>query len=218
YAQDLQKHIFSFLAFQLRGDQITEKDFSFDRVDQYLLPFIKVTDEKGRVIEQGRDLAELKARCRTETHSPVKQLKGEFKTFPENFVFEASQKVTGVVVKQYQALVPTKDFAALEQKDESGVVIQTFNDQAEAIRQHRAGVIRLVHMQLGDLIRQLKKQISKPLALAYSPLGDKAKLEQMLVYATLQTAIKELPVNAKEFQKLLEDVKKSFLTHGQAAI
>src|SRR5690606_7256359 len=162
--QDLQKHIFGFLAFQLRGDQITEKDFSFDRVEQYLLPFIKVTDEKGRVIEQGRDLSELKARCRAETHSPVKQLKGEFKTFPESFVFEASQKVTGVVVKQYQALVPTKAFAALEQKDESGVVIQTFNDQAEAIKKHREGVIRLVHMQLGDLIRQLKKQISKPLA------------------------------------------------------
>ncbi|ENV44719.1 ATP-dependent helicase HrpA [Acinetobacter schindleri CIP 107287] len=217
-ATDLQKHIFSFLAFQLRGEQITEKDFSLERVEQYLLPLIKVIDEKGRVIEQGRDLEELKARCRTETHSPVKQLKGEYKTFPESFVFEASQKVTGVVVKQYQALVPTKDFAALEQKDESGVVIQTFNDQAEAIRQHRAGVIRLVHMELGDLIRQLKKQISKPLALAYSPLGDKAKLEQMLVYATLQTAIKELPVNAKEFQKLLEDVKKSFLTYGQAAL
>ncbi len=132
-------------------------------------------DEKGRVIEQGRDLDELKARCRTETHSPVKQLKGEFQTFPENFVFEASQKVTGVVVKQYQALVPTKAFAALEQKDESGVVIQTFNDQAEAIKQHREGVLRLVHIQLGDLVRQLKKQISKPLALAYSPLGDKAQ-------------------------------------------
>ncbi|KMV00660.1 ATP-dependent helicase [Acinetobacter sp. VT 511] len=217
-ATDLQKHIFSFLAFQLRGEQITEKNFSLERVEQYLLPLIKVIDEKGRVIEQGRDLEELKARCRTETHSPVKQLKGEYKTFPESFVFEASQKVTGVVVKQYQALVPTKDFAALEQKDESGVVIQTFNDQAEAIRQHRAGVIRLVHMQLGDLIRQLKKQISKPLALAYSPLGDKAKLEQMLVYATLQMAIKELPVNAQEFQKLLEDVKKSFLTYGQAAL
>ncbi|WP_436912962.1 ATP-dependent RNA helicase HrpA [Acinetobacter schindleri] len=217
-ATDLQKHIFSFLAFQLRGEQITEKDFSLERVEQYLLPLIKVIDEKGRVIEQGRDLEELKARCRTETHNPVKQLKGEYKTFPESFVFEASQKVTGVVVKQYQALVPTKDFAALEQKDESGVVIQTFNDQAEAIRQHRAGVIRLVHMELGDLIRQLKKQISKPLALAYSPLGDKARLEQMLVYATLQMAIKELPVNVQEFQKLLEDVKKSFLTYGQAAL
>ncbi len=179
-AVHLNQHIFKFLAFALRGEEITEKDFSFDRIEQYLVPFIMVTDEKGRILEKGRDLAELKARCRTETHRPVKQLKGEFQQFPDNFVFEASQKVTGVVVKQYQALVPAKAFTALEQKDESGVVIQTFNDQHEAIKQHREGVIRLIHMQLGDLTRQLKKQISKPLFLAYSPLGEKAKLEQML--------------------------------------
>ncbi len=217
-AQHLNGHIFDFLAFQLRGEQITAKDFSFERIDQYLIPFIIVVDEKGRTIEKGRHLDELKARCRSETHSPVKQLKGEFKTFPEQFVFEASQKVTGVVVKQYQALVPTKDFAKLDAKDESGVVIQTFNDQNEAIKQHREGVIRLIHMQLGDLIRQLKKQISKPLALAYSPLGDKAQLEQMLVYATLQMTIKDLPINATEFETLLQDVKKTFLSHGQDAL
>jgi ATP-dependent helicase HrpA len=64
----------------------------------------------------------------------------------------------------------------------------------------------------------LKKQISKPLALAYSPLGDKAKLEQMLVYATLQLSIDELPVNQAEFQQLLQNVKKTFLTHGQQAL
>ncbi|RKG36002.1 DUF3418 domain-containing protein [Acinetobacter rongchengensis] len=217
-AQHLRAHIFEFLAFQLRAEQITAKDFSFERIDQYLIPFIKVIDEKGRVIEKGRHLDELKARCRTETHSPVKQLKGEFNVFPEQFVFEASQKVTGVVVKQYQALVPTKAFAKLDAKDESGIVIQTFNDQNEAIKQHREGIIRLIHMQLGDLIRQLKKQISKPLALAYSPLGDKAQLEQMLIYATLQMAIKDLPINAEEFAILSQDVKKSFLSHGQAAL
>lgn len=217
-AQHLNTHIFDFLAFQLRGDQITAKDFSFERIDQYLIPFIKVVDERGKLIEKGRHLDELKARCRTETHSAVKQLKGEFKTFPDTFVFEASQKVTGVVVKQYQALVPTKAFAQIDAKDESGVVIQTFNDQNEAIKQHREGVIRLIHMQLGDLIRQLKKQISKPLALAYSPLGDKAKLEQMLVYATLQMSITDLPINVEEFEKLSIDVKKSFLSHGQEAL
>ncbi|WP_130802448.1 ATP-dependent RNA helicase HrpA [Acinetobacter ihumii] len=217
-ATHLHQHIFKFLAFALRGEQMTEKDFSFERIDQYLVPFILVVDEKGRVIEKGRDLAELKARCRTETHRPVKQMQGEFKTFPESFVFEASQKVTGVVVKQYQALVPVKQFADLEQKDESGVVIQTFNDQAEAIRQHREGILRLVYMQLGDLVRQLKKQISKPLALAYSPLGDKAKLEQMLVYATLQLSIEKLPVNETEFQQLIQQVKQNFLRFGQQAL
>lgn len=217
-AVHLREHLFSYLAFALRGEQITEKDFSFERIDQYLIPFIKVVDEKGKLIAQGRDLAELKARCRVETHRPVKQQKGEFQTFPENFVFEASQKVTGVVVKQYQALVPSKVFAELDVKDESGVVIQTFNDQEEAIKQHREGVIRLLHMQLGDLIRQLKKQISKPLALAYSPLGDRAKLEQMLVYATLQVSIKTLPKDTAEFNQLMADVKKQFLADGQKVL
>lgn len=217
-AVHLREHLFSYLAFALRGEQITEKDFSFERIDQYLVPFIKVVDEKGKLIAQGRDLDELKARCRVETHRPVKQQKGEFQTFPENFVFEASQKVTGVVVKQYQALVPSKVFAELDVKDESGVVIQTFNDQDEAIKQHREGVIRLLHMQLGDLIRQLKKQISKPLALAYSPLGDRAKLEQMLVYATLQVSIKTLPKDTAEFNQLIADVKKQFLADGQKVL
>ncbi|NAR98635.1 ATP-dependent RNA helicase HrpA [Acinetobacter haemolyticus] len=217
-AVHLRQHLFSYLAFALRGEQITEKDFSFEKIDQYLVPFIKVLDEKGKLIAQGRDLEELKARCRIETHRPVKQQQGEFQNFPESFVFEASQKVTGVVVQQYQALVPTKLFAELDAKDESGVVVQTFNDQSEAIKQHREGVIRLVHLQLGDLIRQLKKQISKPLALAYSPLGDRAKLEQMLVYATLQVSILELPKHADEFQQLLLEIKKHFLTNGQKVL
>lgn len=217
-ATHLRSHLFKYLAFALRGENITEKDFSFDRIEQYLVPFIVVVDEKGRVIEKGRDLAELKARCRTETHRPVKQLKGEFKTFPDSFVFEASQKVTGVVVKQYQALVPTKAFADLDQKDESGVVIQTFNDQQEAIRKHKQGIIRLIHLQLGDVVRQLKKQISKPLALAFSPLGEKAKLEQMLVYATLDQAIHDLPVDLNSYQQTLAMVKQQFLTHGQQVL
>ncbi|WP_410487492.1 ATP-dependent RNA helicase HrpA [Acinetobacter sp. SAAs470] len=216
--QHLQQHILTYLAFQLRGEQITEKDFSLDRLDPYLMPLIKIIDEKGHVLEQGRNLAELKIRCRTETHSPVKQLNGEFKTFPEKFTFEASQKVTGVIVKQYQALVPSKVFADLQLKDESGVVIQTFNEQMVAIKQHREGIIRLIHMQLGDLTRQLKKQISKPLALAYAPLGDKAQLEHMLIYATLQSAIDSLPVNIAEFEILLGRVKASFLTHGQKVL
>ena len=56
------------------------------------------------------------------------------------------------------------------------------------------------------------------MALAYSPLGDKAKLEQMLVYATLQMSIQDLPINAAEYNNLLVKVKKEFLTHGQEAL
>lgn len=214
-ATHLRQHVLKFLAFQLRGEQIKESDFAFDRVEQYLLPLAKIVDEKGRVIEQGRDIDELKARCRVETQKPLQQLSGSFHTFPKDFIFESSKKVTGVVVKQYQSLVPMTTFAELKTKDESGVVIQTFNDQSEAIRQHKQGVIRLLHMQLGDLIRQLKKQVSRNLALSYSPLGDKTHLENMLVYAALEQAIPSLPCDQKEFEALLTTVKAKFLTHGQ---
>ncbi|MEB3767908.1 ATP-dependent RNA helicase HrpA [Acinetobacter sp. MD2] len=217
-AVHLREHLFKYLAFALRGEAITEKDFSFEKVDAYLLPYILVVDAKGQILQQGRDLSELKARCKSDTHRPVQQLKGEFKTFPSNFVFEASQKVTGVIVKQYQALVPIKAFENLDVKDESGVVIQTFNDQQEAISKHRQGIIRLIHLQLGDAIRQLKKQISKPMALAFAPLGDKAKLEQMLVYATLDQALNELPVDEQHYQHTLTVVKQQFLSCGQQVL
>lgn len=221
-AKDLNAHLFDYLAFQLRGEQIKPQDFSLDRIPDYLVPLIRVIDEKGRLVESGRDLVELKARCRTETHRPVIQLQGEFDHFPEQFVFEASKKVTGVVVQQYQALVPVTAFEQLSAQQNNqkiaGVVIQTFNDQAEAMRQHREGVIRLIYMQLGDLIRQLKKQISKNMALAYSPLGEKAKLEHMLIYASLNMSIDHLPVNRIDFDKQLAQVKKDFLSHGQVAL
>nr|WP_139851495.1 ATP-dependent RNA helicase HrpA [Acinetobacter pullicarnis] len=212
------EHLFRYLAFQLRGHQITAQDFSLERIEPFLIPLIKVIDEKGRIIEKGRDLSELKARCRTETHRAVKQLSGEFSTFPDNFIFESAQKVTGVVLKQYQALVPSKPFNLLSAKSISSVVIQTFNDPVEATQQHREGIIGLVYMQLGDLIRQLKKQISKQLALAYSPLGDRAQLEQMLIYATLQMSIQRLPLQQADYQTLLVQVKKEFLSHGQTAL
>ena len=49
-------------------------------------------------------------------------------------------------------------------------------------------------------------------------MGEKAKLEQMLVYATLQLSIDTLPVNKAEFEALLKQVKQQFLTHGQQAL
>ncbi|AOA59945.1 ATP-dependent RNA helicase HrpA [Acinetobacter larvae] len=216
--KDLQQHILNYLSFQLRAEQIKAEDFDLSRVDNYLIPFIQIIDEKGRIIAKGRDLTELMARCRTETHRPIQKMQGEFKTFPEDFIFEAAQKVSGVVVKQYQALVPVTAFQALDIKSTAGVVIQHFNDAEQALVQQRLGVIHLLYLQLGDLNRQLKKQISKPLALAYSPLGDKSKLEQMLIYASLSLSLKSLPQDAKHFEEVLQQVKRDFLSCGQQAL
>ncbi len=217
--QDTKQHIFDVLAFLLRGEDISVNDFSFEKVDAYLLPFIHVVDAKGRCIEQGRDLSELQLRCRDESQQVVQHSSVEYHQFPENFKFEHQQKVTGVVVKQYQVVVPKVPFAQLaslaQQQQSVGVVIQSFNDETVALKRYRDGVIQLIYMQLGDVVRQLKKQLPKQVALAYAPLGDKAQLEHMLIYATLQRCIGDLPMNHTEFQQLLQQVKKAFLTQGQ---
>lgn len=216
----LQQHIFKYLAYMLRGEQITTHDFSFERVPSYLLPLIKVIDDNGRLIESGRDLEELKVRCRVETQKTVSQASGALINFPEQFKFVSAKKVAGVVVKQYQALVPQKTFADLKTKEDAKVTVHVLHDELEALRLHKEGVICLLYATLGDMIRQLKKQISKPLALAYSPLGDKTQLENMLIYATLDDVMShtEAPQTFDAFQLLQQRLKQQFLSTGQAVL
>ena len=182
---------------------------------------IQVIDDKKRVIEQGRDLAELQARCRVATHQPVQHHLGELLEFPSSFAFETQKKVSGLLVNQYHALVPVEIKPIAKAKitpqidDKKGVVIQTFNDEAEAKRQHRQGLLRLASLQLGDLSRQLKKQLPKSLVLAFAPLGDKIQLENMLIYATLDIAFSDLALDQANFAQQLEQTKAQFLMHGQ---
>ncbi|WLF85111.1 ATP-dependent RNA helicase HrpA [Moraxella sp. ZY210820] len=213
-----KQHIFDVLAYLLRGDDIFADDFSFEKVDAYLLPFIHVVDAKGRVLEQGRDLAELQIRCRDDSQQVLIQSDEEYFEFPKKFQFEHQQKVTGVIVKQFQVVVPKIAFIDLENLTDGkkyGVILQSFNDEKVALSRYRQGIIHLIYLQLGDLIRQLKKQIPNNVSLAYAPLGNQAKLEQMLIYATLQRCIDKLPMNVSDYQQLLQQVKQQFLTIGQ---
>lgn len=233
--QDLQKHIFDVLAFKLRAEQIQATDFSLESLPNYLLPMIKVIDERKKIIAQGRDLDELQARCQVQTQRPVTESKGTFTEFPQDFVFESATKVSGVMVQRYQALAPKVAFQDVDLNDKTvGVVIQHFHDVAQAMQVHREGLIHLIHLQLGDLERQLKKQISKPFALAFAPLGNKQKLEQILIYATLQRCLDEhgLAVDreqsktvnhadatdAQSFDALLKFCKQQFLSIGQTVL
>ena len=217
------------LAFLLRGEQIQAQDFDLNSVPNYLRPMIQVIDDKKRVIAQGRDLEELQARCRVATHQPIQQKQGELQAFPTDFAFVTQKKVSGLLVNQYHALVPIDIEPSGNHKtpaqadDKKGVVIQTFNDEVEAKRQHRQGVLRLASLQLGDLSRQLKKQLPKSLVLAYAPLGDKAQLENILIYATLDISFDglnadKLALDQASFAQKLEQTKAQFLLQGQKVL
>lgn len=200
------------LAHLLRGEQIKLEDFDVAGVADYLRPLIQIVDEKKRIIEQGRDIDELKARCRTATQQPVRQHEGELLLFPEHFHYETQQKVAGLWVKQFNALVP------IAGKADAGVQLHSYHDEQEARRHHHQGLVRLVQLALTDLSKQLKRQLPKNLVMAFAPLGDKAKLEDMLVYATTDLMVNQLVFSQLEFNSMLANIRQGFLTQGQQVL
>lgn len=208
------------LAYLLRAERIQPQDFDLNSVPNYLRPMIQVINDKKQVIAQGRDLQELQARCRVVTHQPVQQQQGELVDFPAQFNFETQKKVTGLLVSQFHALAPVeldrKTNKSLTEK--SGVVVHTYHDETQAKRNHRQGLLRLASLQLGDLSRQLKKQLPKSLILAYAPLGDKAQLEDMLINATLEISFDGLALDQATFAQKLADAKAHFLLNGQKVL
>lgn len=210
--------IIAFLCFALRAERILASDFDWEKIDPYLKPMIHVVDDSGKILAKGRDLVTIQARCRKDNVQPVQTTQHDIQHFPNDFVAVAQQKVSGVQVKQFYALVASKAFSQLQAKDPSGVRLQLFHDANQANQLHRVGVIRLIHLQLGDLSRQLTKQLEQKTALAFAPLGHKAQLEQMLIYATLQMLLTEVPQDAVQFQQCLQQVKSQFLLQGQLAL
>jgi len=195
----------------LAGQGISEKDFQWSQVPLHLRPLVQVVDEKKRLIAEGRDLDELKARCRVQTSAPLQQHAGEYREFPPQFCFEVEKVVAGLAMRQFQALV------ALE-SPESGVVVQSFSDERTARLAHRQGVLRLFALQLGDLSRQLKKQLPKNLILTFSPLGDKSQLEALLLQASLDAGFADTPYTADAFAEQLRRDKPRFLSVGQTVL
>lgn len=215
-----QQHIFEALAFELRAEGILPEDFSFEKVDDYLKPYVKVIDAKGQIIEQGRDLALLQTRLRENKQQMITYDEQSYTDFPVDFQFEHQQKTKGTIVKQYHILVPKQPFQHYlpNQQKEMAVMVQLLNDEQLALEKYREGIIQLAYLQLGDLIRQLKKQLSKEIILSYSAFADKYQLEQMLIYATLQMSIETLPMNHTQYQGFIQQLKSQFLSHGQKVL
>lgn len=208
---DAQQGLLTQMVNALAGYGIDSKDFDFSQIPLYLRPLVQVVDDRKKIIAEGRDLIELQARCRVQSHAPIQQQAGELRAFPAQFVFETGKQIAGLAVSQYHALMPMD-------APDAGVVVQTFADEKTARLTHRQGVLRLYSLQLGDLARQLKKQLPKPLILTYAPLGDRAALEALLIHATLDATCTDLPMSQAAFDTAFAVDKPRFLSVGQTVL
>ncbi|UZA25530.1 ATP-dependent RNA helicase HrpA [Moraxella bovis] len=216
------------------GVKVGADDFKIHEIDKYLQPLICVLDDKGRVIEKGRDLEKLQAKYRT--HAQVQTVsEGIHDSFPEHFDFIKTRHHKGMVTQAFFALSP----------DETGkVAVMEFGDLTGALAMHKKGVLSLVKLTLGAKQKQLTSQIDKVFKMAFAPLGDLEKLKSVLVDATLQATFEKyakpfvdtsvrkkvagfvrddkmgdlldkVPLNAGEFGAVRELISGQFLSVGQ---
>ncbi len=99
-------------------------------------------------------------------------------------------------------------FPALIDKG-SGVAIEVFDEPAVAAAKHRAGLRRLVALQLKDALKYLEKNIPdlQKMAVAYLPLGTQEELRAQVIEVALDRAFlaAPLPANEADFKRRVEE-------------
>ncbi|MCU1716380.1 ATP-dependent RNA helicase HrpA [Pseudomonas sp. 5P_3.1_Bac2] len=159
------------------------------QLESHLRMNIEVVDNQGKVLGEGRDLAELTARFSAEgqaglalPQSDQSQKAVEAKAF-NNVAQKAQQKVAGLSMTVYPALV-----------EEAGVVKEgRFSTQAEADFQHRRALPRLLLQQLNEQAKFLRGKLPglTELGLLYRELGRIDALVEDILLASLDTCILE---------------------------
>jgi ATP-dependent helicase HrpA len=208
-------------------------DFKLEQVSPHLFMNFRVVDEHGRQLGMGRNLATLKAELGGQARSAFQAL-AKLKTVPTAVAAPpptaattqaapAAAPVAPAPVAQYtdwsfgelpelmevrrgaQALV---GFPALVDRG-SHVVIEVFDEPDVAAAKHRAGLRRLVALQIRDALKYLEKNIPQlqQMSVLYMPLGSAEELREQIVEAALDRAFlaDPLPADAAAFRRRIEE-------------
>jgi ATP-dependent helicase HrpA len=183
------------------GAPISSEDWDRAEIPPHLKMNYRVVDETGRELALGRDLAKLKAelgqaaQLTFSSAEPGVERAGitawDFGELPAEISFTRDgRKLTG-----YPALVD----------DEESVSIRLFDMRAAAEQSTRAGVTRLMRMELKDQMRNLAKTVdglTQPLMQLRTAIAADAAKEDLIAAITDRAFIgdDELPRNQQEYE------------------
>jgi ATP-dependent helicase HrpA len=185
------------------GVSIPIEAWNVDSLDKHLRFNIKVLDEKGKIIKQGRDLVSLSQKVehliddskQENKADPTQQkeiTKWDFGRLKET----VATKQAGIEMAQYPAL---KDFG-------NHIKLINCNDKLSAEEYSRIGVARLLSFKLGSVVSQFPKAIKcyNKLGLLYAPVGQaKVLYDDFLIAAICHHFLSDgLPRDCEQFEAL----------------
>jgi ATP-dependent RNA helicase HrpA len=199
------------------GVKLAARDWALDKLDDYYRMNVRVVDADGRLLAQGRDLAELITRFRGDTSqsissgrldSPARSgiTRWDFDELPREWRFRQA----GLAIVSYPALTVEGDAVAITLCDYPG----------EALLQHRAGVLRLLRLHSAQQVKYLRKQLLRGnefnLVLAAGGFDRPALLEDLVDASYMQAMGVDAapPYTKSEFLALLDQGKGELVTRA----
>ena len=217
---------------------VQRNDFKLEQLAPHLFMNFRVVDEHGRQLGQGRQLAALKAELGGQARSafqalaalklpaaaeppkpapaPVagKGIRAEIVKKPEP-ARDASQAYTDWTFGELPELLEVRKggqtligFPALIDKG-AHVEIEVFDEPEVAAAKHRAGLRRLIALQLKEPLKFLEKNIPdlQRMSVLFMSLGTAEELRDQVIAVALDRAFlaDPLPTDAMSFRKRIEE-------------
>ena len=218
---------------------IQRNDFKLEQLAPHLFMNFRVVDEHGRQLGQGRQLAALKAELGGQARSAFQALaalklpaaeapkaapapaavagrgvRAEIVMKPEP-VRDAAQAYTDWTFGELPELLEVRKggqtligFPALIDKG-AHVEIEVFDEPEVAAARHRAGLRRLVALQLKEPLKFLEKNIPdlQRMSVLYMGVGTAEELRDQIIGVALDRAFlgDPLPTDAMSFKKRIEE-------------
>ncbi len=208
---------------------VQRNDFKLEQLSPHLFMNFRVVDEHGRQLGMGRNLAGLKAELGVQARSAFQALAVLKVAAPAPVAAPSTprgdvakpaapaepQRYTAWAFGELPELMEVRrgtqllvGFPALIDKG-AHVEIEVFDEPDLAATQHRAGLRRLVALQLKEPLKYLDKNIPGLTAMgaAYMPLGTLEELRAQIVDVAVDRAFlaEPLPTDAAAFAARLDE-------------
>ncbi len=195
-----------------RNVNIQPADWQLDKLEDFYRMNIRLVDERGKLLAQGRDMAAHVDQFRSDTSSLAKTLvnsparedisRWDFGDLPAQW----RSKAAGMEVVSYPALVARSD----------KVDIRLFDYAGDAVLAHRQGFVSLALKRSAQTVKYLRKQLlaSNQAALALAACGlDRGRLVQEIIAAALLQGLAHdaMPRTERAFFDAIEAARASWV-------
>ncbi|MBB6522852.1 ATP-dependent RNA helicase HrpA [Pseudoteredinibacter isoporae] len=187
--------------------EVPKDDWNSAALDAYYRLNIKVEDERGKLIEQGRDLLELRERYKGQVQERLADAGSSIERdsiqqwdFGE-LAKSCDLKRAGVSIRAYPALVDEGKETALRLQD----------NPVEAEVLSRKGILRLALLNMSSTVKYLHKNTlkqGKDIGLSVANMGSRdAVIDDLLLSALAELLPAELPRQEEAFNSWLNEAE-----------